>query len=63
MNPFDARRDFAGDVRLIPSGAIDAVIGALSTGTAWLLLRGTHLFTNLFFFQTPSTAFHSPVAH
>ncbi len=63
MKPYDPRRDFDGDARLLPIGAIAAVIGVLSTGTAWLLLRGIHLFTNLFFFQTLSTAFHSPAGH
>lgn len=63
MKPYDPRRDFDGDARLLPIGAIAAVIGVLSTGTAWLLLRGIHLFTNLFFFQTVSTAFHSPSGH
>ena len=61
--PYDPRRDFDGDARLVSIGALAAIIGVLSTGTAWLLLRGIHLFTNLFFFQTWSTAFHSPAAH
>ena len=63
MKPYDPRRDFDGDARLLPIAAIAAVIGVLSTGTAWLLLRGIHLFTNLFFFQTLSTEFHSPAAN
>jgi H+/Cl- antiporter ClcA/CBS domain-containing protein len=63
MKPYDSRRDFDGDARLLPIAAIAAVIGLLSTGTAWLLLRGIHLFTNLFFFQTISTEFHSPADH
>ena len=63
MKPYDARRDFAGDARLLLIGGIAAVIGVLSTGTAWLLLRGIHLFTNRFVFQTVSTDFHSPAAH
>ena len=63
MSNYDPRRDFNGDARLIPIAALGAVIGALSTGTAWLLLHAIHLFTNLFFFQTWSDAFHSPAAH
>ena len=63
MSAYDARRDFSGDARLLPIGALAAVIGVLSTGTAWLLLHAIHLFTNLFFFQTVSDAFHSPSAH
>jgi len=34
----------------LPFAAISAVIGLLSTGMAWPLLRGIHLFTKLFFF-------------
>ncbi|CAN7696578.1 chloride channel protein [Pseudoduganella sp. LjRoot289] len=63
MSSYDIRRDFNGDARLIPIAAIAAVIGVLSTGTAWLLLRAIHLFTNLFFFRTLSDAFHTPAAH
>ena len=63
MTQYDARRDFNGDDRLLPIAAIAALIGVLSTGTAWLLLHAIHLFTNLFFFQILSDAFHSPAAH
>jgi len=49
MKPYDARRDFSGDARLLQIGAMAALIGMLSTGTAWLLLKATSLFTNLFF--------------
>jgi H+/Cl- antiporter ClcA/CBS domain-containing protein len=63
MTQYDSRRDFSGDARLLPIAAIAAVIGVLSTGTAWLLLRAINLFTNLFFFQSLSAAFHSPAAH
>ncbi|HEX8603127.1 MAG TPA: chloride channel protein [Pseudoduganella sp.] len=63
MKPYDSRRDFDGDARLLPIAGLAAVIGVLSTGTAWLLLRGINLFTNLFFFQALSTEFHSPAAH
>jgi H+/Cl- antiporter ClcA len=60
---YDPRRDFNGDARLLPISALAAFIGALSTGTAWVLLHAIHLFTNLFFFQTVSDAFHSPATH
>ncbi|WP_431478226.1 chloride channel protein [Massilia eburnea] len=63
MKPYDPRRDFSGDARLLPIGAMAALIGMLSTGTAWLLLKAISLFTNLFFFQTLSTAPQSPAAH
>jgi H+/Cl- antiporter ClcA len=63
MKSYDPRRDFSGDARLLPIGAMAAVIGALSTGTAWLLLKAITVFTNLFFFQALSTEPHSPAAH
>ncbi|MEO7493350.1 MAG: chloride channel protein [Massilia sp.] len=63
MSAYDPRRDFDGQARLVPIAAMAAVIGALSTATAWLLLHAIHLFTNLFFFQRLSDAFHSPAAH
>jgi H+/Cl- antiporter ClcA len=63
MKLYDSRRDFSGDARLLPIGAIAAVIGILSTGTAWVLLHAISFFTNLFFFQTLSTEAHSPAGH
>ena len=63
MKPYDPRRDFSGDARLLLTGAMAAVIGTLSTGTAWLLLKAISLFTNLFFFQSLSTEPHSPASH
>ena len=52
--------DFATDVRLLRISAIAAVGGALSTVAADFLLHLIRLFTNLFFFQTLSTANRSP---
>jgi H+/Cl- antiporter ClcA len=52
--------DFATDVRLLRISAIAAVGGALSTVAAYFLLHLIRFFTNLFFFQTLSTANHSP---
>ncbi len=63
MKRYDPRRDFSGDARLLPIGAMAALIGTLSTGTAWLLLKAISLFTNLFFFQSLSTAPQSPAGH
>jgi H+/Cl- antiporter ClcA/CBS domain-containing protein len=63
MKPYDPRRDFSGDARLLPIGAMAAFIGTLSTGTAWLLLKAISLFTNLFFFQSLTTAPQSPAGH
>ena len=57
---YDGRRDFDGKARLLLIAAIAAVIGALSTVTADLLLHAIRFFTNLFFFQTLSTAATSP---
>ncbi|PMS31647.1 H+/Cl- antiporter ClcA [Trinickia symbiotica] len=52
--------DFATDVRLLRISVIAAVGGALSTAAADFLLHLIRFFTNLFFFQTFSTANHSP---
>jgi H+/Cl- antiporter ClcA len=56
----DHKGDFATDVRLLRISAIAAAGGALSTVAADFLLHFIHFFTNLFFFQTLSTANHSP---
>ena len=60
MHPFSPRGDFADNARLLRIAAIAAVVGALSTVTAYLLLLLIHLFTNLFFFQTLSVQMLSP---
>jgi H+/Cl- antiporter ClcA len=62
-NNYDARRDFDGNARLVLIASIAAVVGALSTVTADLLLHAIRFFTNLFFFQKFSTAFTSPASH
>ncbi|QGZ59091.1 chloride channel protein [Paraburkholderia acidiphila] len=54
------RGDFATDVRLLRISFIAAAGGALSTVAADFLLHLIRFFTNLFFFQTFSTANHSP---
>ncbi|MEX3947594.1 chloride channel protein [Paraburkholderia sp. EG287A] len=54
------RGDFATDVRLLRISAIAAAGGALSTVAADFLLHLIRFFTNLFFFQSFSTANHSP---
>lgn len=63
MSKYDSRRDFDGDARLLLIASIAAVVGALSTVTADLLLHAIRFFTNLFFFQKFSTAFTSPATH
>ena len=60
MQTSDTRGDFAADSRLVGIAGAAAVIGLLSTGAAYLLLRLIRLFTDLFFFHTWSTAAHSP---
>lgn len=60
---YDSRRDFDGSARLLMIGALAAIVGALSTLTADLLLHAIRFFTNLFFFQTPPTAFIPPAAN
>jgi len=63
MNNYDSRRDFDGQARLLLIASIAAVVGALSTVTADLLLHAIRFFTNLFFFQKFSTAYTSPATH
>ena len=60
---YDSRRDFDGSARLLMIGALAAMVGALSTVTADLLLHAIRFFTNLFFFQKLSTAFTSPASN
>jgi H+/Cl- antiporter ClcA/CBS domain-containing protein len=57
------RGDFALNSRLLRITAMAAVIGAISTGAARVLLDLIRFFTNLFFFQTFSLAEHSPAAN
>ena len=63
MHRDDSRRDFAANTRLLRIAAMAAVVGVLSTFTAWLLLYLIRFFTNLFFFQTLSAQVHSPAAN
>jgi H+/Cl- antiporter ClcA len=55
--------DFATNARLLRITAIAAVIGGLSTVTAWALLHLINFFTNLFFFQTVSFDNRSPAGN
>ena len=55
--------DFATDVRLLRISAIAAVGGVLSTVAADFLLHLIRFFSNLFFFQTFSTANLSPAGN
>jgi H+/Cl- antiporter ClcA/predicted transcriptional regulator len=60
MQTLDIRGDFAADMRLIGIAAAAALVGFLSTGVAYVLLRLIRLFTDLFFFHSWSTMGHSP---
>jgi len=55
--------DFTTSRRVIPISALAIVIGLLSSGVAWVLLRLIGLFTNLFYFQRWDTALVSPTGH
>ena len=57
------RRDFSGDVRLLRIAALAALIGALSTGAARVLLTMIRFFTDLFFYGKFSFAELSPAAN
>ena len=55
-----SRGDFAVNGRLLRITAIAAVVGAISTIAAYVLLHLINFFTNLFFFQTASFDNRSP---
>ncbi|MDR6536633.1 chloride channel protein [Variovorax soli] len=57
------RGDFALNTRLMRITVMAAVIGAISTVAARVLLDLIRFFTNLFFFQTFSLADRSPAEH
>ena len=58
-----ARRDYAVNRRMLLTAGLAVPVGILGTAAAWLLLTLIHVCTNLFFFQTFSTAEHSPALH
>ena len=55
--------DFTTTTRVIPISLLAIVIGLVSTGVAWLLLRLIAFFTNVFHYGRASTAFVSPAAN
>ena len=63
MHVADNRRDFAASPRLLQGALIAAVLGALSTLAASLLLMLIRFFTNLFFFQTLSVSAVTPATN
>ncbi|MFT4069219.1 chloride channel protein [Paraburkholderia sp.] len=58
-----SKGDFATDTRLLRITMIAAVVGMLSTFAADFLLHLIRFFTNAFFFQTLSSADHSPAGN
>ncbi|MGF6299149.1 MULTISPECIES: chloride channel protein [Paraburkholderia] len=63
MQTHAPKGDFATDTRLLRITVIAAVVGLFSTFVADFLLHLISFFTNLFFFQTLSTAGRSPASH
>nr|WP_315592491.1 chloride channel protein [uncultured Cupriavidus sp.] len=57
------KRDYAANGRLPMLAGIALLIGAISTGAAFVLVNLIRFFTNLFFFQTLSFAERSPAHH
>ncbi|HEY2344533.1 MAG TPA: chloride channel protein [Xanthomonadaceae bacterium] len=55
--------DFSGNDRLLLLSVFALAIGGISTLGAWVLLAMIRFFTNVFYFQTASTTFHSPAEH
>jgi CIC family chloride channel protein len=55
--------DFTTDTRVIPISLLAILIGLLSTGVAWALLRLIGLFTNLFYYHRWNTALVSPAGN
>jgi len=55
--------DFTTTARVIPISLLAIVIGVLSSGVAWALLKLIGLFTNLFYYQRWSSALVSPAGN
>jgi H+/Cl- antiporter ClcA len=55
--------DFSTDWRVIPISGLAIVIGLISTGMAWVLLRLIGLFTNLAYYHRWGTALVSPAGN
>lgn len=63
VHKYSPRGDFAANTRLLRITAIAAVVGVLSTVTAYFLLLLIRFFTNLFFFQMLTTQVQPPSAN
>jgi chloride channel protein, CIC family len=59
----EALGDFTTPMRVIPISILAVIIGCISSGVAWALLKLIGLFTNLFYFQKVSTALVSPAGN
>jgi H+/Cl- antiporter ClcA/CBS domain-containing protein len=57
------RSDFSADRRVLRIAIVAALVGALSTVAAWVLLDLIRFFTNVFFFQRLSDAAVSPATN
>ena len=55
--------DFTTTARVIPISLLAIVIGVLSSGVAWALLKLIGLFTNLFYYQRWNSALVSPAGN
>src|SRR5437773_3697523 len=58
----DRLGDFTADSRLVTLSAMAALIGVISAGVAWALIRLIGLFTNLAYFHRLATTLVSPAA-
>jgi chloride channel protein, CIC family len=61
--PSDALGDFTTTPRVLPISLMAIVIGFISSGVAWFLLKLIGFFTNLFYYQRMSTALSSPAGN
>ena len=61
--PSEELGDFTMTLRVLPISLMAIVIGLISSGVAWLLLRLIGLFTNLFYYQRLDTALSSPAGN
>jgi len=61
--PSEALGDFTTTPRVLPISLMAIVIGFISSGVAWFLLKLIGFFTNLFYYQRMNTALSSPAGN
>jgi CIC family chloride channel protein len=61
--PSEELGDFTTTSRVLPISLMAIVIGLISSGVAWLLLKLIGFFTNLFYYQRIDTALSSPAGN